>query len=155
MSTYLYNLGSFVAGHSSDFIFLLCVVILFFLYGVFFARGRVISLIISLYPSSLILLKFPEAGRISQILLFLIIFGFLNFVLNKVIATNSFERINWIESLLLAMSGTLLVAVLFYAILPLGSLHTLSRPFVSFFNNPWIIFLGLSLPFIALLYRHR
>ncbi len=155
MSAYLHNFGSFISIHSSDFIFIIVVVVVFFLYGIFFSRGRMISLLISLYPAALILLKFPNANRFSQVFLFIIIFAALNFILNRVIAQHSYEKVKWIESLLLALSGGLLVAVLFYTILPLGNLYRLSRPFVSFFGSPWVVFTGLSLPFIALLYKHK
>lgn len=159
------NIWSYLA----DFLSIIIIAGVLFIYGFYCGKEKLVSVIISLYASALIFLNFPYIKKFlffrsslaevnwSKFLIFVIIFMIVHFALNKIIASRlSWNRIrHWGELLILSVLTTAVLIVIIHHILPLSSIYSITPSIDAFFSSDNVIFYTLAFPFIALYFMHR
>jgi hypothetical protein len=138
---------------SGDTLFLVICLLLFLGYAMFMGRGRIVSLLLSFYPATILFNSFPFASR------FLVLHGGVPEVLNKVgvfllflipisIVINRFVvsfsehsgAAHFIRLLGFAVAGVALVLVFSYSTVSLNAIHDFSPAIDGLFATPSLIF---------------
>ncbi|MDP6387666.1 MAG: hypothetical protein QGG63_00040 [Candidatus Pacebacteria bacterium] len=154
------TLGS-VTSMSLDTIILITIFVAFFVYGLRYGKGRIISLILSFYISIPIIFSFPYIEKLSfaysQIAVFLLIIVFLNIVISRFVyeefPSRGLRRL--IEAGLLSVSAGGLLLALSYHIIPITALHDFAAPIDALFTSTTTFFWWLIIPLAVLLFTVR
>lgn len=146
---------------SGDIAFLAVLFVIIFLCIMYFGRNRMISLVLAFYPAVFLYKSFPYLNKLiflsgdvgitmNKIIVFVIIFSFVNFVVRKYIDLFS-------ESGSLFQKGASALAVLIifplfsYNVISLDLLHNFSSSIDALFNNGNLTFWWNLIPISLLL----
>ena len=137
---------------SSDILVLLALFVIFFLFIIYFKKGRIISLILAYYPSAYLYQTFPYASKLivlhgdklvllNQIGIFLIFFLPLSIIINRYIFSESgYSGIDIFRAFGLSVCCLILALLFSYTIISLDLVHNFSLTIDSYFKSPSQLF---------------
>ena len=152
-------LVSFFIDFASDFIAFIIIAGVVVVFGFYFGRDRIVTLIAGLYAAIPLYISFPYTDLITSPLmsvglyLFFVIVGLIAFSgLSAFIASSSFGLIKL--PLLSAIIAGMVIAVSIH-ILPIEEIYTFSVPTKALFASTEAFFLWLLAPLVALYFLGR
>jgi len=158
-----------VTSLSLDFFLLIAFFIVFTAYTFYFGKGRAATFIISLYVSTFLYLFFPyfeklkglvetESGTIGiELSLFIAFLIITNIIIGRLIGGvfSVSTLYSWFEGILLSISGTVLVLIFSYHIIPITQIYDFSPYLDALFEPAEYLFFWLSAPLLALIFVSR
>lgn len=153
---------------SSDAIIIAGVAVLFTAYGIFFGKGKIISLILAFYPSTYLFKSIPyfkkvlsvsptnSSEALAQIVIFLALFVPISYILSKFMyAEFSFSRVKKVVSAaVLGLTATSLALVFSYHVINLQKIYNFSAGIDSLFLGSYI-FWWLLAPFAIIFFFRK
>ena len=146
-----------------DLIILAVIFVVLFLYTVYFGKNRIISLILSFYPSVFLFKSFPWVSKLlllhgdkmlvlNNVGIFLIFFLPLNIIINRYIFSESgHSGMSHVFRIVgFAFSATILVVLFSYSVVNLDIFYNFSPALDALFASPDRVFIWELAP-IALL----
>jgi len=153
---------------SSDAVIIAGIAVLFTAYGIFFGKGKLISLILAFYPATYLYKIFPYAKKITsivpaggseaiaQLVIFLALFLPIAYILSTFIfAEFSFSRIKKvISSAALGVTATSLTLLFSYHVINLQKIYNLSAGVDKLFLGSNVFWFLLA-PFVIIFFFRK
>jgi len=157
-----------VLSFSSDIVIVALLTAIFAAYALFLGKDRVVSLILSFYPSVLIFKALPYFKKLIvlnpsnfqdaliQVILFLIIFVPVNYVMLHIVSGEfSFSRVKKVfEAGILGLTATSLTILFSYHVINLQKMYNFSSGIDNLFTGT-MFFWWLLIPFGVLLFLRK
>ena len=149
---------------SSDLIVLVTVFVVLCIYALYFGKEKIISLLISFYPATLLYKNIPFLDKLiilsgdvpillNKLVIFLLVLVLMNIIIARYIYTEEYGGSkNYLRVFGYALAGTILFLVFCYTVISLNLFHDFS-PFVDkLFVGEIKVFGWLVAPLIILLF---
>ncbi len=162
MASILSNLGSYSKLFSGDLAFIVLVFVIFFIYAIYFGKGRVVSLVLSYYPATVLYRSIPFPAKLiflqgeklillNKVGIFLILLISLNIILHKYIFIGGDGGSgSFLASAGFALAVLILVLLFSFTTISLAPIHSFSGSVDVLFADDLRVFLWNLAP-IALL----
>lgn len=151
-----------ISALSGDIAFFVALFIVIFLCAMYFGKNRMASLILAFYPATMLYKSFPYLNKliflsgdreivINKIVIFLVLFGFVNFIVRKYI--DLFGESGGIFKKVGLSVAILIVILLFsYNVISLNVFHVFSSSIDTLFTNTNLIFWENLAPLVILMF---
>jgi hypothetical protein len=143
---------------SSDVLIIVVIAIALTAYGLMWGKQKIIALILSLYIGAFIFsfIPFNITGTLAQVAAFAAITGIMTFLIERmIIADFSFSKIRkFIEAGFLGIAGTMLLMLLSYHLIEIGSLYNFGSGIDILFSAKYL-FWWLVAPLVILFFNSR
>ncbi len=147
---------------TGDILFLAIIFVIFLLYAMYLGRSRMISLILSFYPTTLLFKTFPFMDKVKvggvqmqvliQLGLFLVLLVPINLIISKYMFSDLIHvrSSNIIQTIGLSLVAVLMVVILYYNTIDFGALHQFSPTIDTLFVGSDKTFWWNLVPFVLL-----
>ncbi|HZS42872.1 MAG TPA: hypothetical protein VFA52_01500 [Candidatus Paceibacterota bacterium] len=158
--------NSLTHSYGADLSILVILFILTAVYGLYWGKQRLVSLILAFYPAILLFLNFPyvnnlllikaTAGQIfvSKCVIFLIFLIPIHLIFNRFVfgdfGFNSNRK--FLQAAILSISILILIIVFFYRVVPLTNVYSVSLPLARYLSTSKDFFWWLLVPFVGLFF---
>ncbi len=149
---------------TNDSIVLITLFVLFATYGLYFGKGRIISLLLAFYPAAFLFQNFPYTSKLlflhgaqpeafNKFLIFLLFLVPLDIIIGRFIFSESGYggSFHFVRVAGLALIGVILTLVMIYSVVNLDAFYNFSPTLDSLFV-PTNIFWWLIGPFFLMLF---
>ena len=163
MFSYLSKIGSLFKLFSGDAIFLITLVVLFLALGLYIGKGKLVSLILSFYPTTLLFNTFPFMSRAvllhgdklvvcNKLAIFLLFFIPINIIVDRYVFAESFgsSTSNALKVAGLALAVTILLVLFSYTTINYDVFHNFSAQIDLLFSTPARLFYWNLVPIVLL-----
>jgi len=149
-----------------DIIIILALAIVFFGYAIIVGREKIVSVVLSIYPTSLIysslafldkLVIFTSSSRaifLNKFLIFIILFLVVHFILNKYLSS-IFDSSGIVSTALISISATLLFIDTTARLFKLHEFYKLSPALEAYLSAPNYHSIFLILPLILIFFARK
>jgi len=156
------NLAQVIGLFSSDLVFLATIFVVFLVYGLYFGKSKIISLILSFYPTTYLYHLFPYVEKLvvlkgdkliflNKVGIFLLFFIPISIVVNRYVFADSFTgNSNMLKCAGLSFACLLLFVLWSYTTINIDAIHTFSPQIAQIFDSGPKIFYFNLLPIVLL-----
>jgi len=142
-----------------DIIFILVLFIGTFIFSFNSGKKNVVKFTLSVYPTILIFSNIPfnPTDSLTKILLFVGIYAVVYFVLKKnfTAPNNHSGGRNFLDSTLISIASIFVLLTIYYKVLPIESLYSLSLPFSGFLIEKIPLYMTLIIPMLIIFITNR